>query len=327
MKDSKNVREAYVKKILNTIPVNIKPVDYLMDVLNISRESVYRRIRCQVPFSFDEVIELSLKLNFSVEDLIPSESKDKAIFHFQEEMNTNPEESFLKTLRVYYSAILKEYEAKQRKAILSINHLWIIYILDYENLFRFFYYKYMHGLYSLSLNFSLNDVTIPDEVLDLKNEISDKLQHVGNNTYIIDKHVFYNTIKEIQYFYRRGLITKAELLLLKYDLSDMIEYTENQIIKGITDAGAPHFFYLSSLSVYSNSSYVEFDDTFQSFFYEYDLNLLVTENQVLCSAHKKWLESLKKYSVLISASNEALQMKFFREQRKYLNDLLEDKDL
>jgi hypothetical protein len=44
-------------------------------------------------------------------------------------------------------------------------------------------------------------------------------------------------------------------------------------------------------------------------------------NQEVCNMQKKWIEAIKKYSILVTLSNEILQAEFINKQVKYLNNL------
>jgi len=324
--DNYKPREVFVKKILATIPSYIKPVDYLMEILKISRVSVYRRLNCLLPFTYDEIAILSSTLNISMDEILHLDAHDKVIFSFRIDRDLSPHDIFLKVLKDYYHNILAENKAKDRRAIIAINSVLLIHVLGSKDMFRFFYYKWLHLSFSTSMIYYLEDVVIPDEILEYKDKIIRELKSLSNTTFILDRHTFLNTIKEIQYYYRRKLINKKELYLLKEELEHIIEYAQQHILKG-THMGVTHYFFLSHLNIYSNSLYVEYADKFQSFFFEFGIHHIRTMNQGVCDVHKKWLESLKKISVLISTSNESAQMDFFSKQKKYLNNLINDKIL
>jgi hypothetical protein len=60
----RNRKDALTTKILDSIPKNIKPIEYLIKILDISKESAYRRLRGEIPFTFEEMSKLSLDLDF-----------------------------------------------------------------------------------------------------------------------------------------------------------------------------------------------------------------------------------------------------------------------
>lgn len=317
-------REIYVNKILKSIPENIKPVDYLMELLDISRESVYRRIRCQISFSFDEMVKLSTELGFSLDEIVSLEADNKAVFTHQEYFKYDLQNHLLSVLKECYDNLKDEVNAKDRNAILAMNNIWFLFTIGTDNLFRFFYYKWIHLICTSPLKDSLSNIVITPEIVELKQKIGEQLESLNHSVFIMDRYTYFRTMKDVQYYYRRKLITKEELLLIKKDLADIINYTEKQVINGTNELGCTHYFYISTTNIYSNSIYIEYDNNIQSFFYIFSMNPAMTDNPTICLLHKQWLKSLRKYSVLISFSNEELQCEFFGKQREYLEDLEND---
>lgn len=322
-----NSREIYVKKILEAIPRNIKPVDYLMDVLEISRESVYRRLRCQVSFSFDEMAKLSSELNLSLDEIVSANIRDRAIFMHRENLELDPMNYLLSFLDIYHINMEEEIKVGKRRAIISINNLWLPFTVANENLFKFYYYKWMCHIYSTSPNYSFADVTFPEPIVELKKKIGPMQELLNNSVFIIDKLVYFNVMKDIQYYYRRKLVTKQELLLLKEDMTQIIDYTRKQLTMSVNKWGAAQYIYLSNINIYSNSVYLEYDDKQKSIFYIYNMCPITTHDPNICQSHKQWLEALRKYSVMMSISNEELQVAFFNRQEKYLENLANDVSL
>lgn len=321
-----NSKEKLVKKILDAIPSHLNPVEYLMEILNISRVSVYRRMNYKAPFTYDEVVKLSLKFGFSLDEIIYSNTSDRAIFVFQGSKNIDFPIFFLNVLKEYHDSIEKQNNAAHRKATVAMNHVWLIYALGHDNIFKFFYYKYMLESSPSYYNYQYKNIVIPDLIIEERKKICNQLKNLSNTTFIIDKLVYFNTIKDIQYYYKRKLISKEELLVIKDDLEQIIDYAEKQIING-TYIGITHYFFLSYLNIYTNSMYIEYDDKFESYFYEHSIRPFRSSNPHVCEMHKKWLESLKKDSALISISNGALQAEFLGKQRGYLQSLVEDKEI
>lgn len=319
-------REVFVKKVLETIPSHLNPAEYLMEILDISKVSVYRRINCKIPFTYDEIVKLSSELNFSLDEIICSDSNNRAIFMVQNEEKVQSHDFFLKALKGYYDNLLAESIAFYRKATIAINNVWLIHTMGSDNLFKFYYYKWLVESSPSYFNHVFEEITVPYEILELKTKIGYLMQNISNNTFIIDKLIYFNTIRDIQYYYRRKLLSDNDLFLVKKDLENMITYTEEQVAKG-TYTTIAHYFYLSYVNIYTNSLYVEFDDKYQSFFYEYSIRPLRSVSPQICEPHKRWMESLMKNSVFITASNEALQVEFFNKQKEYLRALIEDEDL
>ena len=65
-----DTREIVINKILAQIPPSMKPVDYISDILDIGKESAYRRLRGEMSFTLDEVIKLSVELRVSLDEIV-----------------------------------------------------------------------------------------------------------------------------------------------------------------------------------------------------------------------------------------------------------------
>ncbi|NDV79879.1 hypothetical protein [Dysgonomonas sp. 511] len=306
----------------------MKPIEYLMDVLKLSRASVYRRLRSEIAFTYDEMIELSSHLNFPVEEIVPLDKDSKAVFSFQEYPDADPPRFFANVIERHYENLQRESQFKYRYAISVMNHIWLLYTIGYDNLLRFYYYKWLHhNAYITSPYTRFSDIMIPLPVLETSHKASALMPLLENSSFILDNNTFLNTIIEIQYYYRRKLINRDELFLLKSDMEKIINYTETQVQRGTSELGANKTYYISYFNIHSNSSYIENDRESKVYFYEYSIEPLSTFNPKVCASHKNWLNSIKKQSALITTSNQALQIDFFERQSEYLDCLMKDKDL
>jgi hypothetical protein len=317
----KSLNKIVVSSILENIPSNRKPVDYLMDVIGVGRESVYRRMRSEIPFTFDEISKLSLDLGFSIDEIIGQNKEERIFFDLERNVLFEPQKTFFVMLDKYLNNMIGLHEAKSIESVSAMNRLMILFSIGYDHLFKFFYYRWTHQTHETPLNYYFSEVIIPEEIMSLYNKTRYYSQLMDNNTYIIDKDVFLNTIREIQYYCRRRLISEEELVLLKGDLMEMISTWESQAQKGVSESGTVHNYYLSTLNIESNSVYSAFDGNTVSYFWIYPVSPVTIGNNVMCVMHKKWLDSLKKYSTLITQSNEMAQAEFFNKQREYLHKL------
>lgn len=83
MNDGFQFQEKFVAQLKSLIAPNISLADELADLLNVSTDSIYRRLRCQSGFSFDEVATISKKFGVSVDGLL-------AVDSLQVNFNFNP---------------------------------------------------------------------------------------------------------------------------------------------------------------------------------------------------------------------------------------------
>ena len=276
-----NLNKIVLTKILDIMPENLKPVTLLMDVLDIGKESAYRRLRGEKPFSMEEIYKLSLVLNFSLDEIISNDKSDAA----------------------------------------ALNHFLHTMFINYEHLFKFIYYRWMHQMTDVPLNYLYSEVVIPKEIKESCERMSFLNTKIRKLSLIVDNNLFLNLIKEMQYFYVRGLLNEIELDTLKVELHKYLDDIETTINKGINTTGTQIEIYLSVLYINSTTTYATWDDSSESAFWHHYGYPIYTRNKEITARHKLWIDSLKKYCTVISQSNELLQAEFLNKQREYIDNI------
>lgn len=318
---SEKLNKAVLDRIMNTLPENIKPVNYFMDILDIGKESAYRRLRGEKPLSLEEIYKLSSELGFSLDEIFGNKKTRSFAFNYAGSIEKNPEENFLEFLHYYEEYLKQMITSEKTEIVCTMNHLINIMLIGYDELFRFTYYHWVHQMKEVKLNFHFVDMVIPTEVKKVCDRIHNLQKGIKKVTLIIDKNLHLNLIKEIQYFYVRGLLNETELNMLKEQYLRYMDFSEKIVTKGTDDNGTVYEIYLSMLSINSTTSYTVWDDNEESAFWHNLCYPLHTQNKVVVKRHIHWIESLKKYSTLITQSNELQQADFLNEQRGHVNNI------
>lgn len=310
-------------KIFEKIPPDVKAVDYLMGLLDLSRESVYRRKRGELPFAFREIAVLAEELDFSVDDLLVDDVNTYAVFSHKTDMLFDPRETFLMMLEKYYELYKRAFVAKSFDASFTINRMLLTFLLDSDYLFRFLYFMWIHQGYNVPPNFRYSDAELPPEMVSLPRKVWEYARYASNTTIIADERMFKNMFQDIEYYYKKKLLTKEEFVLLKEELLSYIRRLETIVLSGMNRFGAKYNIYLSRLNIESNSCCVQIDGEVESFFGVFGSGPLYTQNSTVFMNHRRWIDSLKKYSILISQSNELLQGEFFNGQYRFVQEASE----
>jgi hypothetical protein len=310
-----NITKKLVSAVLESIPKNLKPAVYLTDLLCLSRESTYRRIRGEIPFTFEEIVKISVNLNLSIDNVIFGNSKEHASFQFIS--NNNVSENFYQMLQKAYTYIDSLSNANGSESIMAFNCLPPTYAVFYDSLFKFIYYKLIHQENDIAKT-TFSETKVPPETAGLQKKIYAKLRKIDNSTLILDPNFFIRLIKDIEYYYHRKLLNHEEFKLLIYDMERLINLFEEIAHEGIFGSNAHISLYLSTLSINTNSGYFKYNDKVGSVFWVFPGNPILISNLELCGLQKRWLIFLKRQSTLISQSNEILQMEFFDKQKEYL---------
>ncbi|MDH6358134.1 hypothetical protein [Parabacteroides sp. PF5-9] len=313
------VRKKIISTILSKIPSQIKPVDYLSDSLDLGKESVYRRLRGDMAFTLHEIIKLSLELDFSIDEIVkgPKENRLYVDLHIA----NNPEETFFKRLQKYSEELEHRVYKTTSYTVMALNYLPVAFSTHFSELFKFVYYTWLHRTHNGISRLCYSDVVVSPELASLRERLEVNTRKITHNTFILDANVFLAPLKEVHYFYTIHLINESELASIKKAFHQMIDSVEKTVRTGCSDSGTTYDFYLSSINIDHNSSYNVWNNEIISSFSFHLLEMTVFLNAELSEAHKRWLDALKKYSTLITQSNELIQAAYFEKQRRFIEDV------
>jgi hypothetical protein len=310
-----------IEIVLKNIPPNIKPVAYLATTLTISRESSYRRIRGDIPFSMNEMVILASKLNFSIDSVIEENSPDRAYFDFYS-ININPVKVFSLMMEKSNDLLENMIGSDEAESVVALNSLPPTFMALYDNLFKFTFYKWLNQSDGVLFNLNFADVVLSNELIVLQKKIKMNIRKMGNCILLLDPNVVLCLVKDIQYYYLKRLISNDDLLSLKENLKEMVDSFENIARTGLFESGSQISLYLSSLHINANTGYFHYGDTTETHIWVFTVDPIVVYNKEVSEKQKIWLNSLKRQSTLISQSNEILQAEFFDQQRSYIESLV-----
>ena len=235
-----NLNKIVLTKILDIMPENLKPVTLLMDVLDIGKESAYRRLRGEKPFSMEEIIS--------------NDKSDAAAFNHIGTIRQNPSKNLLEFFRYYESYLQRLIDSENSEITCTLNHFLHTMFINYEHLFKFIYYRWMHQMTDVPLNYLYSEVVISKEIKESCERMSFLNTKIRKLSLIVDNNLFLNLIKEMQYFYVRGLLNEIELDTLKVELHKYLDDIETTINKGINTTGTQIEIYLSVLYINSTTT-------------------------------------------------------------------------
>lgn len=313
------LNETVLARILSVLPENIKPVNFFMDILDLGKESAYRRLRGEKVLSFEEVYKLCLVLRISLNEIVGDDENSNLALEESVAPRQGAEKKLLEFLHYYEDFLNQQVSSENSEIICTINYLLNTMLMGSENLFQFVYYRWIHQATEVPLNYLFADFKVPPEIEEVNDRIHVLHQHVKKVTFIIDRDVFASLIREIQYFYKRNLINNKELNMLKEELLHYLDTLECIFKKGMDENGTKFIIYLSLFDINCATSYAIWDDKEEVGFWHYYGYPIFTRDRGIAKRHKDWITSLKKYTSVISQSNEILQADFFNKQRDYVN--------
>ena len=311
-----NLIEAMKEKL----PLKGQLADMLMDTLYIGKEAVYRRLRGEVPFTLQESALISRKLGISLDKIIGLSFKSNAMFNINIVDYDDPFESYYNILEKYVSLINTMPDDPNSVMGTSANIIPQTLYLKHELLAKFRLFKWMYQNKYIDCK-SFEELDIPPKLVNIQKDYVAMTRHIHSIDYIWDNMIFQHLINDIQYFASIHLISDETKEEIKNELFLLADELEELAINGKTADGNRVRIYVSNINFEATYSYVDTNNLQLSLIRIYSINSINTmDNEIFCTL-KEWIQSLKKFSTLISESGEMQRIQFFKQQREIIDAL------
>ncbi|HEY5690820.1 MAG TPA: hypothetical protein VIS49_05115 [Cyclobacteriaceae bacterium] len=308
---AENAQSVFLEQIRNRIPKNIALADELAEILNISRDSAYRRIRGDTVLSLDEAKVLYDRYGVSL-DAIFSPSSNMALFHHRALTVNYPLERWMKSV-VKNLKMIDQFS--DREMIIAAKDIPI------------FHYFRLPALSSFKMFFWMKTVIkdpLYDESLYHPDVISKDLLTTGStmwslyskvpSTEIWGDEAINDTLKQIEYYSECGFFSeKQQPVLICEELLSLINMVKEEATSGKKGDGAHYKLYENEIITADNTVFGRMGGKLVVYINYNSLNLLTTLQQAFCAKTETYLNNLMKSSVLISASAEKERNKFFNK--------------
>ncbi|MBB4037469.1 hypothetical protein GGR21_003386 [Dysgonomonas hofstadii] len=297
-----------------------KIVSILADILCLGKEAIYRRLRGEVRFTFEEVAKISLSLGFSIDNIIGVKSNERAIFDLNLVETDDINRNYVRRLEEYINLFKRANRRSGAKLKCAFNSLPYFFYLRYENLAKFKLFKWAYQvkkLYSLPFR----EMEISKEAVAAQRTFVQEARNIKSASIILNQDIFSSFIREINYFHTLNLIDEDDIQNIKSELNQLLTEMELLTISGTYNTGADILLYLSNINIDASYILLNYDVHSYAHLNLYGISGIDSQSNKVCQTHNEWIDSLKRYSILITHGGEMQRYKFFQEQRMEINSL------
>ena len=311
-----NLIEAMKEKL----PLKGQLADMLMDTLYIGKEAVYRRLRGEVPFTLQESALVSRKLGISLDQIVGISFKSNAMFNINIVDYDDPFESYYEILDKYVTLVNSMQDDPNSAMGTSSNIIPQTLYMKHELLAKFRLFKWMYQNKNIDCK-SFEELEMPAKLVNIQKDYVGMTRHIHSIDYIWDSMIFQHLINDIQYFSSIHLISDETKEEIRKELFLLADELEELAISGKTKEGNQVRIYVSHINFEATYSYVETNNLRLSLIRVYSINSLTTMDNEIFHSLKEWIQSLKKFSTLISEIGEMQRIQFFKQQREIIDTL------
>ena len=316
-----NIANELIAEMKVRIPKVQNLATYLTDTLCMGKEAVYRRLRGEVVFTFDEIALLSCRLGISIDQIIGNHLANRVTFDLNLLRAQNPMESYYEIIDRYQKIFDYVKSDSSTEIYTASNLLPFTLYSSYEYMSKFRICRWIYQNGHIKTPNSLTDMKIEDRIVNAHKKLSESVRQCQKTYFIWDTNIFYSFIKEIKYFASLNLISEEDVSHLKDELYQLLLVMENLSNKGEFGNGKKVYFYLSNIDFEATYSYIQKKDFQISLLRVYSINSMDSQSQHICQMQQKWIQSLKRHSLLISGSAEVQRITFFEKQQAIIDTL------
>lgn len=309
------------------LPAHLSMVDELMDLLDLSADSVYRRIRGEKPITLAEMKKICGHYHLSIDQLLQLENESVL---FSAPGLNGAALSMPDYLRKVLGQ-LKYFNSFKKPQLLYICKdlpIWDFYLFPALAAFKtFFWAKTINNEPQLrNKQFSMGEFAYP-ECFAIGQQMHDEQSRIPS-TEIWNHETFNSTINQIAFYRDSGTFkSSAELETVILSLHQTMDHLQLQADKGqkfmpgateVSYKEAIHF-YVNDLIIGSNTGILNLDGQKMTMITYSGLSYLITHDKRFSDKSAEFFNTMTGRSTLISKTGE-------RDRNRYFNAIREQVD-
>ena len=328
-----DIQKQFFQQLKAQLPGHVSMVEEVADLLGISTDSAYRRIRGEKPISMEELQKLCNHFHVSVDKLMNIES-DGVLFNgsFADSVNFDFE-SYLKDSLLNLKLINK---ADKKLLYYDSKDIPLFHHYQIPDLatFKFFFWMRTILSYPEYNEVSFEDVKLPAVLYHTGIEIIKTYNRIPSIE-IWTFETLNSTLRQIEYYKESGVFKKKESVMNLYNQVERLIHH----IKAQAECGKKFLIgeqprsnennyqlFFNEVTAGHNTLMAEMDGRIMVFINHGVLNYMITRDEKFCAFTKKSLENTMHKSALISSVSEKERNRFFKVLLEKIERQKEDLD-
>jgi hypothetical protein len=322
--------ELLLKCFIETMKLKLAPGEnlatYLMRILPLGREAVYRRLRGDVPFTFEEVAVISQHLRLSLNALVGKGDSEFVPFYFtrssmvsEEDQRAGKEREALEVKQLIDKARASRDPISE--AGIALNMLPAAFMMRYSCLLKFRVFKWLYQSNGGNNVQPYDKVNVPEKLLRYSVDSYLALARINSIYLILDKMIFAYMVNDIRSFAMVDLLSREEVELIRQDLLALINELERTTVTGQNVLGNKLDIFLSDINFESTYIYTSSSSGTSCAIGIFSMSSLYSLDNDMFHAVKNWVDSLKQLSFLVTGAGEVYRKQFFKKQRELVESL------
>jgi hypothetical protein len=321
----RTIQDLFIQRLKETIPQNHSLVDEMADLLGVSTDSAYRRIRGETALTIDEVSKICSHYRIPFDYAGAENGKGDSVTFSYNHLSDKPD-SFEKYLENILADLRQIKSIEKKEIIFAAEDVPIFHHFQYPKLsaFKLFYWS-RSILNSATFEGKMFEPSaVSQKMLDTVSEIYELYLHIPSIE-IWSEDTLNSTLKQVEYYWDSGLFNnKQDMIDVLDEIAKMIKRIEWQAAHSTKFHGEVpgasttqnYTLYNSELMIGNNCVLIRAGGGRHAYISHNTFNTMVTTNSNFCDETENWLKNLIRKSTPISGVSEKQRFRFF----KLMND-------
>lgn len=314
----------FMQRFKEVIPPGVGMAEELADILNVSIDSAYRRIRGETELTLEEVYSLSKKYAISVDEVFGNQN-DTVTFSYTKLTDSAANfELYLLRLLTHLENLNK---FENRKIYYVAEEVPMFYSFFSKKLTEFKLFYWQRSVLNIAdyQQTKFDWGIVPQHLINIAHNSYNAYMSIPSTEIWTDETVL-TVLKQVRFYFDSGLITKSQALELLDEYRHMIDMVQKNAESGRknpSDKSETYFLYSSEVVLGTNCIYAIMGDSKYSYISFNSINSLTTSNPQFCEESEHWVRNLERKSTLISSVAEKQRYRFFNLMYENLDTCIE----
>ena len=308
---------AFFERLKEALPFHSNLAGEISEILGVSSDSVYRRIRGETALSYADLLLIQQKLNLKHSILFPVESIEEVNFIY-----ARPAYGY--DIKNFLSEIADQMSLAHRREQLHVS-------LASDDL-PFFMHFLTPGLLQFKLLvFSNSPIPSDGNIEEPDKETKDLFTTILTRWLEADSDEIWgsapldSTLKQIRYTVENGLISKKYAAFLLQELHNLVDIINEWATYGRkvteTQKGGNIKLFYSELNVGEMNLILSYGKEMSVYKSNYGYGYLRTEHPKFCRETQAWIDEMENKGILISNSGEKFRIRYISMLRESIDQL------
>lgn len=327
--EDKNYQPFFIELLRKALHPHLNLADEVGQVLKLSADSAYRRLRCETEFTLNETLRLCEHFDIPVENLSNSASQ---VVSFKTNKLNSDKNSFTEYLQALHKDLSWLSKYNDVEIIYAAEDLPVFYSLFFPVMARFKMCYWTKSILNVPemQRLKIEDVELPADWKEVASGIAElflKLKSIE----IWNSDTMKSTYEQIKFYWEAGFFREKETALEVIDsFKDLINMIQQQaemgkkmnFLKG-QFSNADYLLYTSDLMIGNNTVFLKASDKEATYIGYNSFNYMRTTNRYFNEQAESWIRNLISKSTPVSTVSEKQRNQFFKTTLNKIDSLRE----